>query len=346
MVYTILLGLLAASTTLVNAGNLYLYPQKSYAAGVESLEDASAAISRHLGLDMFEPVSQYSKALLVEEDFVGTAADNYLLLTLNEEDAHAVLPQEVAPAGTVPMPGDVDSLSSVVSTYLGRAAKTYPSVFENWLLTNPESLLSFFNSAEKPAFAGVQASELQDIRERFGSDSAEYSNYTERVRQLLETLISEQPDINIAVLTYENAPIQTRDADLPRQTQKPFPDHPLPQEPIGAISACFTTAEACKNSTNSCSGHGNCVAASKAGRSCFVCACGATTKGEGNQLQTTHWAGQSCERKDISSTFALLAGTVLVLIIVIYGSTSLLYTVGDQALPSILLATAVNTKKD
>ena len=87
MVYSALLSLLAASATLVGAGNLYIYPPKNYATGLESLQDASAAISRHLGLEMFESVDENSKALQVEDDFVGTSADNYLLLTMSERDA-------------------------------------------------------------------------------------------------------------------------------------------------------------------------------------------------------------------------------------------------------------------
>ena len=46
------------------------------------------------------------------------------------------------------------------------------------------------------------------------------------------------------------------------------------------------------------------------------------------------------------SPFVLLSGTVIVIIFLIVGSISLLYGVGDQPLPSILLATAVNAKKD
>jgi len=58
------------------------------------------------------------------------------------------------------------------------------------------------------------------------------------------------------------------------------------------------------------------------------------------------WAGQSCERQDISGPFVLLSGTVIVIIVLFIGSVSLLYSVGDQPLPSTLLATAVNMKKD
>ncbi|KAJ3523885.1 hypothetical protein NMY22_g11239 [Coprinellus aureogranulatus] len=323
MVYAALLGLLAASSTLVSAGNLYLYPPRSYATGLHSLQDASAAISRHLGLEMFESVNEHSKALQVEEDFVGKPAESYLLLTMSVRDAEA---------------------------------HTYPSVFDTWLLEDAEPLLEFFDTAEKPAFAAVDAHKLKELRQTFGPNSNEYYAYSVRVRQLLDELIHNQANLNIAILTYDaDAPqpdplnvVEVDDEEdvETRQTQAPLPNRPAPQQPIGAISSCFSTEEVCKNSTDFCSGHGGCVKASKAGRTCFVCTCSPSIKGEGSKKETTYWAGQSCEKKDISSTFTLLAGTTLVLIIVVFGSISLLYTVGDQALPSILLATAVNSKKD
>lgn len=173
-------------------------------------------------------------------------------------------------------------------------------MFEDWLLTDTSALRSFFESAEKPAFAAVETSKLQNLRDEFGRSSDEYLTYADEVRQLLDEVINDQPNLNFAILTYERASNEGR-SEFIRQSQSPFPTRPTPQEPIGAISSCFRTEDVCKNSTNSCSGRGNCVLASKAGRSCFVCACGVTTKGEGSKAQTTRWAGQSCERKDISS---------------------------------------------
>lgn len=45
-----------------------------------------------------------------------------------------------------------------------------------------------------------------------------------------------------------------------------------------------------------------------------------------------------------SRPFVLLTGTVIVLILVVFGSVSLLYTIGDQALPSVLMGGVVNKK--
>lgn len=71
-----------------------------------------------------------------------------------------------------------------------------------------------------------------------------------------------------------------------------------------------------------------------------------TKTGKGSKVKTERWAGQSCERKDVSGPFVLLTGTVIAMILLVVGSVTLLYSVGDQALPSILLATSVSVKKD
>lgn len=231
----------------------------------------------------------------------------------------AVLPRDIAPAGDIFIPGEVETLSSLVSTYLSRAVHTYPSVYETWLLEDTEPLLDFFDTVEKPAFAAVEAHRLQELRQTFGADSNEYYAYSMEVRRLLEELTHNQANLNIAILTYDADAAQPGASNVvefeegedqifeTRQTQAPFPNHPSPQQPIGAISSCFTSEEVCKNSTSSCSGHGSCVQASKAGRTCYVCACSATIKGDGSKKQTTFWAGQSCEKKDISSYVVILS---------------------------------------
>ena len=82
--------LLSASAQVAQAVNVYLYPARDFAAGVNSLEDASAAVSRHLGLERFERLVGATNGLTVAEDFVGTGLSDGLLLTLNEQDADGV----------------------------------------------------------------------------------------------------------------------------------------------------------------------------------------------------------------------------------------------------------------
>ena len=254
------------------------------------------------------------------------------------------------------------SLSSVASTYLSYARHSFASLYNPHDFRQPkdiQSLVSFFDSAESPAFASLDLSTLHDIKQTYGSSSDEYIQVADKLRAYLEQILNDD-DLNLAILTL---PVSSTSSLLKRQTpvesQIPVP----PQQPIGSMSACFETVDVCNNSTSSCSGRGTCVQASKAGRTCFVCSCGVTKTGEGNMVKTVTWAGQSCERKDISgyvssnslwscgsilcdSPFVLLSGTVIVIIILFVSSVSLLYSVGEHPLPSILLATAVNMKKD
>ncbi|KAH9485530.1 putative endoplasmic reticulum membrane protein [Psilocybe cubensis] len=319
-----LAAILAACLHFTNAVDVYLSPSALYLHSDLSPEDASTALSRHLGLEAFEPLWGNSDPVYSEELFVGQGPKSALLVTVEERDA------------------------PVLSTYLHQASTNFASIFSSFQFgqsNDVASLVSFFKTSEQPAFAAVELSKLHDIGEQGGRYSEEYLDIADEIRALLQQLIDDDR-FTVAVLTYTSPSVNKRAA--PQETQAPLPpsDKLPPQQPIGSISTCFTTLDACNNGTSTCSGRGQCLQASKAGRTCFVCSCGITTTGEGNKIKTDHWAGESCERKDISGPFVLLTGTVIVIILLIVGSISLLYTVGDQPLPSTLLATAVPTKKE
>lgn len=264
---------------------------------------------------------------------------------------------------SVPTPSPISSLSSVISTYLHRAQHAYTSIYETQQLGDIDSLSAFFESAESPAFAAVEANSLSDLRREYGDASDEYLRATYQLRTFLERAYGQTGSLHVALLTYSPS-LPTHDKRQPQSSQSPLPPNsPPPQEPIGGISTCFTSANACTNGTGSCSGRGQCVAASKSGRTCYICTCGVTKTGEGSNVKTDTWVGQSCERKDVSGSvfvyfyplstiqhpsrpFVLLTGTAIVMILLAFGSISLLSSVGDHELPSTLLATAVNAKKD
>lgn len=201
-----------------------------------------------------------------------------------------------------PSSAHIDSLSSALSAYLHRAGASFSSIFSSFDFgdsSDISSLGDFVTNAVHPSFAAVELSKLHDIRTRYGKSSEQYKQTTEKLRALLESVLANDSN-NLAILTYTTSPPASRvKRDAPQESQVPFP-LPDPQQPIGAVSTCFTSLDICNNSTSSCSGRGQCAEATKAGRTCFVCTCGATTTGEGNDVQTTYWAGESCERKDIS----------------------------------------------
>ncbi|KAL0956888.1 hypothetical protein HGRIS_002996 [Hohenbuehelia grisea] len=340
------------------AANVYLIPPGKSSAAPLSPTDASFTLARHFGLEHLEPEGVTTS--FGDEIFVGQGLKNGLLIALQEEDAHAVLPSSIAPSFRISLPAPTSDLYPLISTYIHRARHSYTSVhsaFDQKLrLSAPatdaatveemaRSVTTFFEGAEEPAFAAMELASLASVRSEFGVESHEYGTAARAVRALISEAVAETNRVNSAFIVYAPPSYVKRELD-PRQTQSPLPHHPIPQQPIGSVSTCFTSVEACTNGTSSCSGRGNCAKASKPGRTCFVCSCEVTKSGEGAQTKTQVWAGERCERKDVSSPFVLLAGTVVGIILLIAGSIGLLYGVGSQELPSTLMGGAVNAKRD
>ncbi|KAJ6538879.1 hypothetical protein DFH09DRAFT_72858 [Mycena vulgaris] len=333
----------------VQAINVYLYPPQTFLRPNLAPEDANAALSRHLGLEIFEALRDSSILDYSEESFVGQGSNSALVLTLDDTDAKAVrIPSSLQSSFKLPAP-PTSSLSSAISTYLHRAAHAYTSIHtfdpsSPWYTAELDSVMSFFNDAQGASFAAAELSGLATLRTTYGSDSDEYRASLAATRKLLEYAVDH--NIHIAMLTFSpSTHIEAKRAPAPQLSQAPFP-RPPPQSPIASVSTCHTTLDACTNATSACSGRGECAGATKAGRTCFVCSCGTTRTGSGKQVKTASWVGESCERKDISGPFVLLAGTTIVLLLVIAGSISLLYSVGNIELPSVLMGGAVNAKKD
>ena len=84
MLASLSLGLLL-STSLSQAVDIYLSPSSNIVRSSLSPTDASAALSRHLGLERFEPLLDVSN-LGHEEWFVGQGSKNALLITMEESD--------------------------------------------------------------------------------------------------------------------------------------------------------------------------------------------------------------------------------------------------------------------
>lgn len=87
------LGLLL-SATLSQAVDVYLSPSSNLFSSSLSPADASAALSRHLGLEQFESLLDASN-LGHEERFVGQGSKNALFITLEESDVQGSLYFEI-----------------------------------------------------------------------------------------------------------------------------------------------------------------------------------------------------------------------------------------------------------
>ncbi|EUC64364.1 transmembrane protein, putative [Rhizoctonia solani AG-3 Rhs1AP] len=199
---------------------------------------------------------------------------------------------------------------------------------------------SWAQSNEAPNFATFEITALDLLAEVYGRDSAQYRKAVDVIEWLS---IRHEGETYSLIVTPKTEPAghsyhQSRNIVAPIERRAPVPGS-LP------IYSCFQSADTCANSTSACSGRGSCVSVSRAGRTCYTCKCEPSRSQDG--MTTTYWAGQQCERKDVSSAFVLLVGTVLGVLVVAFGSVALLYSVGDEKLPGTLTGGAVHgTKHD
>ena len=206
------------------------------------------------------------------------------------------------------------SLDSLISTLLHRAPSTYshifseasypvhgvpllldifavPSVTTRTFLSEISALLDFVESGPtSDKFGAFELKGLGEIQRAFGSGSAQYRTAADSIRAVIRSAIA-KGSINLAVLTHARYSHEKRDPQ-----QSPVPSS-FQNRPIPSTSTCYDSQEACEDETSSCSEHGQCVEVSKAGRKCFLCACSATKDSMG---RTENWAGEACERKDVS----------------------------------------------
>ncbi|TFY63833.1 hypothetical protein EVG20_g6161 [Dentipellis fragilis] len=339
----------------VSAADVYLHPSVLSPSQL-STSHASAALARHLQLDSFEPLSDNDQITtgFLNEPFVGQGERSSLLLSIEGPVAKDVIPDTLSPAFSLAHASPLSSFSRTISTSLERAAHAFshiystpsdphytvphlldafsiPSSATERYLSSLAALTDFLESDADSTdkFGAFEMLGLADVAAEFGRASEQYALAAEALRAALLNALS-RDDMQIAVLTTDFVTVPSREKRAPQQS--PLPPQ-ISQAPLGSDAACFATADACANATNTCTGRGECVQTAKLGRTCFVCACSATKNAQG---RTEHWAGDACQRKDVSGPFVLITGTVIGLVVLIGGSVSLLYSIGSNELPSVL----------
>lgn len=181
-----------------------------------------------------------------------------------------------------------------------------PSPAADKFLGELSTLTDFLESerADGAKFAALELTGLRALADSFGRRSEEYTLAAGALHAALESALA-QPELRIALLTFASTEggvsAEKRQAAAQPPSQSPLPAPSRPAEPIDSGAHCFTSADACTNATDTCSGHGQCVAGTRAGRTCYVCACGATKSSKGRTLE---WAGAKCERQDVSGYVA------------------------------------------
>ncbi|CCO29418.1 putative protein C1709,03 [Rhizoctonia solani AG-1 IB] len=155
---------------------------------------------------------------------------------------------------------------------------------------------SWSKSTETPNFATFEITALDLLGEEYGRDSEQYRKAVD-VIEWLSILGWHEGETYSLIVTPKTEPEghsyhQIRGAVSSIERRAPVSGS-VP------IYSCFKSADSCGNATSSCSGRGSCVSVSRAGRTCYTCKCEPSRSKDG--MTTTYWAGQQCERKDVSS---------------------------------------------
>ena len=114
---------------------------------------------------------------------------------------------------------------------------------------------------------------------------------------------------------------------------------------LGILPTCFMEKNECEKKTHGCSSHGKCIllhnqTVSSKGP-CWGCACVphvAFIPGLGNEAKkkTTYWGGPACQKKDVSVPFFLFVTIGILFAFLISASIGMLFSVGNEELPSVI----------
>lgn len=144
---------------------------------------------------------------------------------------------------------------------------------------------------------------------------------------------AQQPEILLSAASTETKSSTSATSTSPAKAQ--FADTPL----RGIVPACFGSLSACQEGTRNCSSHGECVAKFKTeDGTCFTCACTipeVRTNPDGSK-KTTRFGGPACNKKDVVMPFWLFAGFAVVMAGLLSYGIGLLYSIGNEELPSVI----------
>ncbi|KAJ5612409.1 hypothetical protein N7510_005603 [Penicillium lagena] len=185
------------------------------------------------------------------------------------------------------------------------------------------SLESFFHTLTKLSSSGKQEITALILPRRNDSEH-------KLARRGISNMLSRAPN-----------PIQ------PRAVRRSAQDLSVPST---LTPVCHASNSSCVEATNNCSGHGHCYKKSGsgnsgAGDSCYACRCTETVvKKDDGTTETIQWGGSACQKRDISSPFFLIAGVSILVVAMVSSAIGMLFSVGQQELPSVIGAGVGGTK--
>jgi len=115
------------------------------------------------------------------------------------------------------------------------------------------------------------------------------------------------------------------------------------QAKTSPIPARYDSVSSCMKTTGNCTGHGECLRlfAEKDGdrtNEVFGCVCNkpSVRENKDGSKKTTYYGGSACQKVDVSGPFWLLAGTTVFLITILSFGLGVLYSMGNEELPSVI----------
>ncbi|KAF2801852.1 uncharacterized protein BDZ99DRAFT_469365 [Mytilinidion resinicola] len=162
------------------------------------------------------------------------------------------------------------------------------------------------------------------------------THHLEKRRQVPEAILS------------SSAAVASNAANAINNTET-TPNLPLAKDGplLGILKSCYASQSACESATRNCTGHGACYLSrhgeERSGgkgkfNDCYSCACKATVveRGEGKGHKTTNWGGPACQKKDVVVEFWLFAGATVMLMFLVGTGIGMLYSMGEEELPSVI----------
>lgn len=211
-------------------------------------------------------------------------------------------------------------------------------------------------AGEKKTFAFCHFQGLRDLVDVYGHDSAEAKLARVLYQSALARLSTGTTRTTLLLIpgTADHTTSFETTSHLRRRAEAPLATHAEPTASVKASSSATTSApkriehffnskDLCNNATNSCSSHGSCEKSSKGHWAC-VCKPSVLKSPDGHK-KTTHWGGYGCQKKDVSIPFNIFFLLTIAMVLAVGYAVSLLYSVGETELPSVLSAGVAPVKR-
>ncbi|OCK73745.1 hypothetical protein K432DRAFT_430419 [Lepidopterella palustris CBS 459.81] len=309
---------------------------------VEGVKDAESIVpssSDYSEFTISNPPPMSSNVELLK-DFLAQAESlpkrpDPLLTSYNSDIAIAkVLEQEAQ------IWGDELNIRNHISFLLVEGLASAEREYHHRVVTLTEMFKNLLNTAKRDGFSITivlmppSPRNTKRSANPYGSYSLPSKALNEPRRQNAEAILSSPAPAEASLVSNLSSMPNTPDAHI---YAKPV---------LGILPVCFDSISTCESTTRNCTGHGACHLARKGEQraggkgkynDCYSCACKPTVEKNGDGgIKTTNWGGPACQKKDVVIPFWLFAGSTVGLVFLISTGIGMLYSMGNEELPSVI----------